>query len=294
MARDACDRYARSQAVLREAEKRLGRSLAAVMFGDDAESLGMPENAQVALATAECCLLAALQEEGFAYDTVLGHSLGEWPALVAADCIDFGDMIELVDLRARAMASAVGVGEGKMCAVLGLDLGVVERTCAAVDGVWPANLNSSEQIVVSGLTASVDKACAALSDAGGAVVALAVGSPSHCPLMGSAAKRVEEALSHIRFRAPSVPIVMNATGAAERDVAIIKANMVEQMTKPVRFSECVGTAVGMGVTDFVEVGPGSVLSKLVRKNARGVSRHSACDAASVSKTMEMLTEGEDA
>jgi [acyl-carrier-protein] S-malonyltransferase len=279
MGRDVCEGSAAARAVFERADAVLGFSLSKLCFEGPEEELRRTEIQQPALLATSIALLRALEEHAPPRPAfVLGHSLGEYSALVAAGALRLEDAIALVHARGRFMQEAVAPGKGAMAAVLGAPLEVVAEACrkaAAETGsvVAPANLNAPEQTVIAGEAGAVARA-SELAKAAGAkrAVPLAVSAPFHCELMRPAAEQLAAELARIRFEAPRVPVVSNVEAAPNQDAARIPALLEQQVTAPVRFVECVRALVGLGVTRVLEVGPGGVLSGLVARIDRSVAR----------------------
>lgn len=283
MGRDVCEASPAARAVFERADAALGLPLAKLCFEGPEEELRRTEIQQPALLTTSIALLRALEEQGppLAPSYLLGHSLGEYTALVAAGALGFEDAVTLVHARGRFMQEAVPPGRGAMAAVLGIGADAVAEACrqaARETGgvVSPANLNAPEQTVIAGEAQAVERA-AALAKAAGArrTVALAVSAPFHCALMKPAAEKLAAELARVRFAAPSPPVVTNVEAEPNADPARIPALLAEQVTAPVRFVECVRRLVTLGVRRVVEVGPGGVLNGLVARIERSLERERA-------------------
>ncbi len=273
----ARERFERASAVL-------GFDLARLCFEGPEDTLHLTANLQPALLTVSVAAHALLEANaGLRPDIVAGHSLGEWSALVAADAIDFEDAVRLVRLRGTAMQEAVPAGHGAMGAVLGLDGNTVAEVCKEIttahpaDGiVVPANYNGAGQVVISGDRAAVDRAAAALKARGAKrVMPLPVSAPFHSPLMASASARLAEALRPVVIRAPRFPLVRNVDARSTQDPEEIREGLVLQVALPVRWEASLLELAERGVRHFVEVGPGKVLSGIVKRVVPG-ARVSAC------------------
>ena len=275
-----------------EADAALGEPLSRVIFGGPEDRLTLTENAQpaiLAVSTAACRLLAS---RGVAPAFVAGHSLGEYSANVAAGTFAFEDALKLVRHRGQYMQEAVPVGDGAMAAILGLDAGQVAQACAeAADGevVSPANLNGGGQVAIAGATAAVKRAGERARALGAKrVIPLSVSAPFHCALMKPAQDRLEPELRALRTADPRVPVVANVDGEPKRTAQAAIDALVRQVSAPVRWEDVVHRLASEGVTTYVEVGPGAVLSGLVRKihrDATVVSFGSPDDLAAVEKTL---------
>ncbi len=279
MGRDVCEASPAAQAVFERADAALGFPLAKLCFEGPEEELKRTELLQPALLTTSIALLRALEEQvTLAPAYVLGHSLGEYTALVAAGALAFEDAVTLVHARGRFVQEAVPSGLGAMAAVMGVGPEIVaeacrEAACETGGVVSPANLNGPEQTVIAGEAKAVERA-AALAKAAGArrTVMLPVSAPFHCALMRPAAEKLAAELARVRFTAPSPPVVTNVEAEPNGDPARIAALLAEQVTAPVRFVECVRRLVALGVRRVIEVGPGGVLCGLVARIERGLER----------------------
>ena len=240
------------------------------------EVLGQTENTQPALLTASVALweaLQALRDVPLTVQAMAGHSLGEYSALVCAGAISFVDGVGLVRKRGELMQQAVPSGQGGMAAILGLDDSKVRACCAAVAGVvTAANYNAPGQIVIAGEKSAVTAAIQACKDAGAKrAVALDVSGPFHSPLMAPAAEEFSEVLNATQVHLPEITVVQNVEARPATDEHDIRANLVAQLSAPVRWTETIERLVSDGAEQFIEAGPGSVLSGLVKRIARGTS-----------------------
>ena len=260
--------------VFEEADGALGFPLSRLCFEGPEEELKLTENTQPAILTTSVALYRALASQGVEPDFVAGHSLGEYSALVAAGALRLEDAVVLVRNRGRYMQEAVPVGEGAMAAILGLGLAEVQDICSqASEGevVEPANLNAPGQTVVAGHAAAVQRASAAAKERGAKrVIPLSVSAPFHCRLMRPAQHRLERDLANVTVSDLRVPLVSNVDAAWVRTGAEAVDALIRQVASPVRWEESVRRLVDEGVDQFVEVGPGKVLSGLVRKIAENV------------------------
>ncbi|MCF0173603.1 MAG: ACP S-malonyltransferase [Bacteroidales bacterium] len=245
----------------------LGFDIKKVMFEGTAEDLKATAVTQPAVFIHS--VVTALTAEGFAPDMTAGHSLGEFSALVAAGALKFEDALKLVSLRASAMQKACDANPGTMAAVLALPDDVIEKICGEVPGVVvPANYNCGGQLVISGELDAVNVACERLKEAGAKrAMLLQVGGAFHSPLMAPAAAELAQAIEQTSFATPTCPIYQNVDGKPHTDAAEIKANLLAQLTSPVRWTLCVQNMIADGATDFVEYGPGKVLQGLIKKIA---------------------------
>ncbi len=254
------------------ANKILGFSITDVMFGGTAEDLKQTRVTQPAIFLHSVILFETTP--GLKPDMVAGHSLGEFSALVAARVLSFPDALRLVSKRAEAMQRACEVNPSTMAAVLGLEDAKVEEICAGItdDVVVAANYNCPGQLVISGSTAGVARACEALKAAGAKrALPLPVGGAFHSPLMEPAREDLEEAINTTHFANPTCPVYQNVDAQPYIDPGSIRQNLINQLTAPVRWTQSVQHMVANGATHFTEVGPGAVLQGLVKKIAKDVS-----------------------
>ena len=238
---------------------------------------------QPALVATSLAVLAALRARGFQADYVVGHSVGEFSALAAAEAMTDVEAIGLVTERGLAMAEAARQHPGSMAAILGLDDEVVETLCRKILGVWPANYNCPGQIVVSGAFEAVQECIEQASLAGAKrAIQLKVSGAFHSPLVARAAERLKPAVERVRFTEPKAAF-MSTVSARLEPAHRLGTLLVDQLTAPVRFTHATRELVGSGVRTFVEVGPGNVLSGLVRRIDRSVNTFSVNDLASLEK-----------
>lgn len=276
MGKALAEAYAPARAIFEEADAVLGRPLSRLCFEGPEDELQRTENTQPALYTTSAAALAALRAEGFDGGVAAGHSLGEYTALYAAGALDFATGLRLVQARGRAMEEAGRRRPGTMAAVLGLDDAKVDPVCREASGdgiVVAANLNSPGQIVLSGDEAALDRALA-LASAKGAKrgIKLKVGGAFHSPLMEDAVALLRPELERAAIRAPRLRFVANVSADFLAEPEAIRASLLSQITSCVRWSQSVERIRDAGVTDFIEVGAGKVLTGLLRridKNLRG-------------------------
>ncbi len=267
---------------LERADEVLQYDLSRLITEGPQEELTLTYNAQPALLTVGAMIASRLVEEGITPDYTAGHSLGEYTALVASGVLSFEDGVSVVHKRGLFMNDAVPAGEGAMAAILGLDgeklQEVTESITANGDPVQPANLNCPGQIVISGTKAGVEKACVELKEAGAKrAIPLDVSGPFHSSLMKPAAERLKKALDEVEMKDASIPVVANVNAETVSDREDIKQLLVEQLYSPVRWEDSVRELINLGVTHFIECGPGKVLSGLVKKIDRSVTVLSVYD-----------------
>ena len=266
-----------------------GLDLKHLCFEGPEEKLVETEIQQPALVATSLAICAAVRARGIKPDFVVGHSVGEFAALAAAGALKVEEAIALVRERGLAMAEAARKNPGSMAAILGLDDEVVERICRRIFNVWPANYNCPGQIVVSGENPAVDEACAAAEEAGARrAVKLRVSGAFHSPLVARAADRFRPALDKAKFVEPTSPFMSTVTARIESAKRMAPL-LVEQLTAPVRFTHAGQALIKEGVHTFVEVGPGNVLSGLVKRIDKSVRTFSVNDLASLEKAREALS-----
>ncbi|WP_333802094.1 ACP S-malonyltransferase [Sphingobacterium multivorum] len=265
-----------TKALFEQANDILGFRITDVMFSGTDEELKQTNVTQPAIFLHSVILAKALGES-FQPDMVAGHSLGEFSALVAAGALSFEDGLKLVAQRANAMQKACELQPSTMAAILGLEDAIVEEICAKVDDVVvAANYNCPGQLVISGSIEGVDKACALLTEAGAKrALKLNVGGAFHSPLMESAKVELQAAIEAVDILSPSCPIYQNIDAKPQTDPAVIKENLIAQLTGAVRWTQTVQNMLADGATAFVEVGPGNVLQGLVKKVDRQVQTSAA-------------------
>ncbi|SDI56288.1 ACP S-malonyltransferase [Winogradskyella thalassocola] len=265
-----------AQELFEKANDILGFHITDIMFEGSKEDLMETKVTQPAIFL-HSVILAKTLGDSFKPDMVAGHSLGEFSALVAAGALTFEDGLKLVSQRAQAMQKACELQPSTMAAVLGLEDKVVEDICKTIDGVVvPANYNCPGQLVISGEVEAINKACEAMKDAGARrALVLPVGGAFHSPLMEPAREELAAAIENTTFSKPYCPIYQNVTASAITDENEIKANLISQLTAPVRWTQSVQQMVADGAVHFTEVGPGKVLQGLVKKIHREAETTSA-------------------
>ena len=275
MGKDLADNFPAARDMFAEADDVLGFPLSRLCFEGPAEQLQLTENTQPAILATSIATLRAMEAAGFPTpDFLAGHSLGEYAGLVAAGSLSIADAVRVVRSRGRYMQEAVPVGVGAMAAVMGAPLSDIERLCLeASEGevCAPANINSPNQVVIAGNATAIDRAIELLKGAGAKrVIKLNVSAPFHCALMRPAQERLAADLAQLKFQDLSVPLVTNADAAIISDGERARASLIKQVSSPVRWLESIELLIRKGVDTFVEVGPGKVLSGLVRQISRDV------------------------
>jgi [acyl-carrier-protein] S-malonyltransferase len=279
--------------IFEEADDALRFSISKLCFEGSAEDLQLTENTQPAILTTSAAVFRAMQSEGFpSPDYVAGHSLGEYSALFAAGSLTLADAVRTVRARGRYMQEAVPVGTGAMAAVIGGELKLIEEVCreAAQNQVCaPANINSPGQVVIAGNVEAVDRASELLKDRGAKrVIKLNVSAPFHCDLMKPAQERLAVDLESVEFRNLTTPLVTNVDATEVVDGATIRDSLVRQVTAPVRWLESIEEMIAKDVETFVEVGPGKVLTGLMRQINREVKCFNVEDAHSLKSAASAL------
>jgi [acyl-carrier-protein] S-malonyltransferase len=289
MGREIADSVPEALEVFRKGSEASGLDLERLCFEAPLDELVRTDVQQPALVATSLAVLAALKARGLHPDYVVGHSVGEFTALAAANSLDVAESIALVRERGLAMDEAARESNGSMAAILGLDDPVVEQLCAEIEGVWPANYNCPGQIVVSGTQAAVDELCARAEEAGARrTVKLKVSGAFHSPLVARAADRLRPALERVRFRDPVAPFMSTVTAKIE-PAQRMATLLVEQLTAPVKFTQAARGLVEEGVRVFVEVGPSNVLSGLLKRIDRTVKAVSVNNLAGLKKVEETIS-----
>ncbi len=294
MGKDLAEAFPEARAVFDAVDAALQEKLSALCFEGPDDKLKLTANTQPSILTVSAAAAAVLKRHGVEPDLVAGHSLGEYSALVAVGALTAAEAAKAVRARGTFMQEAVPAGRGAMAAVLGLEPGRVRAVCESVEVATgltcsPANYNDPAQTVIAGDAGAVEKAGAELKAAGAKrVLPLPVSAPFHCALMAPVKARLEPVLRAVAWMEPRVPVVTNVEAKANRETARIVPLLVEQVTSPVRWIECVEELVRLGVTRFVEVGPGKVLSGLVRRIDKSVEVFNVEDKASLEKTLAAL------
>jgi [acyl-carrier-protein] S-malonyltransferase len=283
-----------ARAVFQEVDAALGEELSRLCFDGPEEALKLTANTQPAILAVSVAAAAVLEDRGVRPDLVAGHSLGEYSALVAVGALSPAEAAVAVRARGTFMQEAVPQGRGAMAAVLGIEPGRVRAICESVEAASglvcsPANYNEPAQTVIAGDAAAVEQAGRELKAAGAKrVLPLPVSAPFHCALMEPVKGRLEPVLRRTAWKQPRVPVVTNVEAKANRDPAHIVPLLLDQVTAPVRWIECVQELARLGVTRFVEVGPGRVLSGLVKRIEKSAEVFNVEDGASLAKTVAAL------
>ncbi len=292
MAKDFIENFSESKEVFEAASDVLGYDLIQLCLNGPIEELNRTENTQPALLAASIAILRPLERRGLAAEATAGHSLGEYTAITAAGGFELKDALALVRKRGRFMQEAVPVGTGLMAAILGMERQDVEKTCleAAKNGiVAPANYNSPGQIVIAGEKKAVETAIELAKTRGAKkVVPLAVSVPSHCAMMKQAGERLAQELEHVAISDLRIPIVNNADAAFLRTAAELRPALIKQISGPLYWEDSIKNMVAAGYDTFIELGPGKVLSGLVKRIARDAKTLNVEDGKSMHETLRVL------
>lgn len=292
MGRDLLENAPLAAEVLRAADAAVGGGLLAVMLEGPEEALTATENQQPAIVAHSLAALRLVQEAGIAPDFVAGHSLGEYSALAAAQVLEFEQTLSLVRYRGQIMARAGELAPGSMAAILGLDAPQVQEVVEQAredDVLVVANYNCPGQVVISGTPAAVERAGVLARQAGAKrALPLDVSGAFHSPLMQPAAELLAQRLDQIQLRPAAVPVVSNADAAAHTDPEEIRTALRRQMTSSVLWQQSVEVMIARGVHTFIEIGPGTVLSKLIARINGAVAVHNVGDVASLERTVAAL------
>jgi len=296
MGRALAESFPECRAVFDEADAALGESLSGLCFDGPEDRLVLTENTQPAILTVSIAAARLLESRGIRPSITAGHSLGEYSAHVAAGTVSFADAVRIVRRRGRYMQEAVPVGRGAMAAILGLDADKVAQACdeaAEGDVVAPANLNAPGQVVIAGSTEAVARAGERAKALGAKrVIMLFVSAPFHCALMKPAEERLAPELRALPSSTPRVPVVANVDAEAKTDGPSSIEALVRQVSSPVRWEDVVRRLASSGIRAYVEVGPGTVLSGLVRKidrAARVANLESPADLEAVERLVAEVT-----
>jgi [acyl-carrier-protein] S-malonyltransferase len=297
MGKDFFDRSPAGRKVFEEANEALGYDLANLCFQGPEETLKLTANTQPAVLTASMAALRVMQAERRIFPVAAaGHSLGEYGALVASGGLGFADAVRLVHLRGRFMQEAVPVGMGAMAAVMGMTAPEVEDLCRKAsqgEVLSPANYNSPGQIAIAGQATAVQRAVGMIAgQSGKKALLLPVSAPFHSPLMKSAGAKLKEELSKVEVGDLKFPVLSNAEADFYPGKEKIRELLVKQVDHPVRWEECMQKLLGTGVNVLLEVGPGKVLSGLMRRIRRDLMTGSVEDTPSWEKAQAILREGE--
>ena len=293
MGKELAEKYPVARQVFEEADDALGFAISRLCFEGPAEDLQLTENTQPAILTTSVAAFRAARESGLPEPSfVAGHSLGEYSALVAANVLELSDAVRTVRARGQYMQRAVPVGTGAMAAVIGGELSAIENACREArsgDQVCSvANSNSPSQVVIAGNAEAVDRAIELLKGVAKRVIKLNVSAPFHCALMKPAQDELAADLERLNFNAPRMPVVTNVDARVTTAPDELRDALLRQVSAPVRWLESMQLLLGKDVVSFIEIGPGKVLSGLMRQMNRDVKCLNVEDAASLEATMAAL------
>ncbi|MDA8215746.1 MAG: ACP S-malonyltransferase [Nitrospiraceae bacterium] len=291
MGKDLYDNLDEVKSLYNEASEILGYDIAVLSFSGPADELNKTYRTQPCLLVASIAAYKALTLKNIKPSTVVGHSLGEYSALVAAGSISFKDAVKITEIRGRIMQDAVPEGKGLMAAILGLDRKIVDEICSRITGyVSAANYNCPGQIVISGEKAAVEEAMNLAKERGAKrALPLAVSVPSHCKLMEDAGKKFEEALKEVDIRDALVPFVNNVEAKFVSNAEDIRKSLVLQLSRSVLWEDCIKTISSSGISTFIEVGPGKVLSGLVKRIEPAAKIFNVENMESLNKTLSDIS-----
>jgi [acyl-carrier-protein] S-malonyltransferase len=293
MGRELAALYPVARQTFAEADDALGFALSQLCFEGPDDKLKMTEITQPAILTMSTAVSRVLNEKGVSPQFVAGHSLGEYSAHVAAGTLAFADAVRTVRNRGKYMQDAVPAGQGAMAAILAMPLDQLQQVCVdAAQGeiVSPANINSPDQIVISGSAKAVERAAELAKQRGAKrAVMLPVSAPFHCALMQPAQDRLAKDLAALQFSNATIPVVANIDATPKTTGESSRGALIQQVTGAVRWSNCVQKLIGLGAKTFVEAGPGKVLTGLMRQIDRAQTATNVEDDASLQKTLAVLT-----
>ena len=292
MGKELAALYPVARHTFQEADEALGSAISQLCFEGPEEQLKLTENTQPAILTMSTAVTRVLQEKGIVPQFAAGHSLGEYSAHVAAGTLPFADAVRTVRNRGRYMQEAVPVGQGGMAAILGMEVEQLQQVCneaAQGEVVSPANINSPDQIVISGHQKAVERAADLAKQRGAKkAVMLVVSAPFHCSLMQPAQDRLEKDLNALRFSNPEVPVISNIDAAPKTTAEGSRQALVRQVTEAVQWAKSMQTLIGLGVKTFIEVGPGKVLTGLMRQIDRSQTCLNTENEAAVQKVENLF------
>jgi [acyl-carrier-protein] S-malonyltransferase len=292
MGKELAEKYPIARQTFEEADHVLGYKLSDICWAGPEDKLRLTEITQPAILATSVAAWRVLEEKGLSPHIVAGHSLGEYAAHCAAGTLDFGEALRTVRNRGKYMQEAVPVGVGAMAAILGMDVGKVDGVChdaAHGEVCEPANINSPEQIVISGHAAAIERAVKLASDRGAKKAkTLPVSAPFHCSLMKPAQDRLAADLTSLPFGTPKVPVACNVDAAIVNDADSSRDALIRQVTGSVKWEQSIRLLIREGIEIFIEVGPGKVLWGLMRQIDRGPTSLYVGDEASLQKTMEQF------
>jgi [acyl-carrier-protein] S-malonyltransferase len=291
MGKEIYDNFDEAKKIFREASDELNNDVARLCFEGPWEELNKTFRTQPSILTVSIAINRVLLSKGIKPSVVAGHSLGEYSALVSAEALSFRDAVKVTERRGKFMQEAVPEGRGLMAAILALERDMVKEICQSLTSGYaaPANYNCPGQIVIAGEKEAVEEATKLAREKGAKkVLTLAVSVPSHCRLMAGASQKLAELLDKIDFRDPVIPIVNNADALFLNDKDSIKKSLVRQLNNPLLWEDSIKAILGSGIDTFIEVGPGRVLSGLIRRIEPSAKMFNVEDLKSLDKTLAEL------
>jgi [acyl-carrier-protein] S-malonyltransferase len=288
MGKEIFEKFPEAKEIFKEASDVLGYDLAGLCFNGPKEELDKTFRTQPCILTVSIAIYKVLLSKGIKPSVVAGHSLGEYSALVAAGVLSFGDAVKLTEKRGQFMQEAVPEGRGLMAAVLGLERNKVDEICQSLQSGYasPANYNCPGQIVIAGEKSAVEEVINLCKEAGAKrAMPLSVSVPSHCKLMDNASQRLSELLDKLEFKSPVIPIVNNADAKFLDNIEGIKTSLVRQISSPLLWEDSIIAIANSGIDTFVEVGPGKVLSGLIKRIVSQTRVLNVEDVKSLEKTL---------
>ncbi len=291
MGKEIYENFAEAEEIFKEASEALGYDVADLCFNGPAEELNKTFRTQPCILTVSIALYKVLLSKGMKPSVVAGHSLGEYSALVAAEVLSFKDAVKLTEKRGQFMQEAVPEGTGLMAAILGLERNKVDGICKSLKSGYasPANYNCPGQIVISGEKSAVEEAINLCKEAGAKrAVPLAVSAPSHCRLMENASKRLSDLLDSIELKDPVIPVVNNVDAGFLNKAEDIKLSLIRQLSNPLLWEDSVKVIKDSGADTFIEVGPGKVLSGLIKRIVPDVKSFNVEDVKSLENTLSSI------
>jgi len=295
MGQEVAENFPAAREIFATADQKLGYSLSGLCFNGPEERLRLTIHTQPALLTTSIACYQLIKEHGIKPDYVAGHSLGEYSALVVAGSLGFTDAVWLVEQRGKFMQEAVPPGEGTMAAVLGLDIPKVEELCDNCSDwgvVEPANFNCPGQIVIAGDTPAVEKAVSLAKEFGAKrAMLLSVSGPFHSSLLQPASEKLAKALDNVNISDPVIPLVANTNAKIINTADEVKAALINQVSSPVKWEQSIRELLDKDVTTFIEIGPGKVLSGLIKKIDRSVKTFNIQEMSSLDNTLVQLKGG---
>jgi [acyl-carrier-protein] S-malonyltransferase len=291
MGKEIYENFAEAKEIFKEASEELGYDIARLCFEGPEEELNKTFRTQPSILTVSTAINKVLMSKGIRPSVVAGHSLGEYSALVLAEVLSFRDALKITEKRGHFMQEAVPEGKGLMAAVLGLERNIVDEICASVKSGYaaPANYNSPGQIVIAGEKEAVEEAMRLAKEKGAKkVIPLSVSVPSHCTLMAEASQRLADLLDRIEFKSPQISLVNNADAMFLSDRDSIKNSLIRQLSNPLLWDDSIRVITDSGIDTFIEVGPGKVLTGLIKRIEPSAKVCNVEDMKSLENTLTLI------